>query len=110
VRQYEVWWARLPEPAGERPVLLLSRDDAYEYLNKFVAAEVTTNIRHVPAEVRLGATEGLPKPSVANCDNLRTVARSRLIKQLGALSKERHHEVKRAVGYAFNWEELMDIG
>jgi len=51
--------------------------------------------------------EGLPKRCVANCDNLRTVARSWLLKRLGALPPRRHSEVKRAVGYALAWEELI---
>lgn len=29
MRQFEVWWTNLPQPAGRRPVLLLSRNDAY---------------------------------------------------------------------------------
>jgi len=29
VRRGEIWWADLPPPAGRRPVLLLSRDEAY---------------------------------------------------------------------------------
>jgi mRNA interferase MazF len=109
LKQYEIWWARLPGVAGERPVLLLSRNDAYVYLNKFVVAEITTTIRDIPIEVRLGRAEGLSKACVANCDNLRTVARSWLVKRLGALSKQRQPEVKRAVGYAFHWEELIDV-
>ena len=31
MRQFEIWWANLPAPAGRRPVLLLSRNDAYRY-------------------------------------------------------------------------------
>lgn len=108
MKQYEIWLARLPGAAGERPVLLLSRDDAYVYLNKFVVAEITTAIRNIPIEVLLGRTEGVPKPCVANCDNLRTVARSWLVKRLGSLGKDRQPEVKRAVGYALAWEELID--
>jgi len=42
VRQFEIWWANLPAPAGRRPVLLLSRNDAYQYLGKFIVAEITT--------------------------------------------------------------------
>ena len=76
MRQFEIWWADLPKPAGRRPVLLLSRDDAYDYLNKFVVAEVTTKIRNIPVEVPLGRREGMAKPCVANCDNLRTVPRA----------------------------------
>src|ERR1017187_3092647 len=41
VRQFEIWWANLPAPAGRRPVLLLSRHDAYQYLSKFIVAEIT---------------------------------------------------------------------
>jgi len=32
-------------------VLLLSRDHAYSYLNKFVVAEVTTTIRNIAVQV-----------------------------------------------------------
>ena len=100
MKQYEIWWANLPAPAGRRPVLLLSRDSAYEYLNKFIVAEITTTIRGIAEEVRLGPKEGLQKPCAANFDNLRTVARSALVKKAGALAAARQIEIKRAVGYA----------
>jgi len=109
VKQYEIWWARLPKPAGERPVLLLSRNDAYAHLNKFVAAEVTTTIRGIPIEVPLGTREGLPKACAANCDNLRTISRSALMKRLGSLTAARRAEVKRAVGFALGWDDLIDL-
>ena len=108
MRQYEIWWANLSGPAGRRPVLLLSRNDAYQYLGKFIAAEVTTTIRSIPVEVRLGRREGLPTSCVANLDNLRTVSRSRLESRAGALQPLRHGEVKRALGYALACEELID--
>ena len=110
MRQFEIWWANLPKPAGRRPVLLLSRDDAYEYLNKVVVAEVTTTVRGIPVEVPLGRREGLPKPCAANCDNLRTVSRQALAGKISKLEPGRIPEVKRAVGYAFGWEELIDAG
>jgi mRNA interferase MazF len=110
VRQFEIWWANLPKPAGRRPVLLLSRNDAYQYLNKFVVAEITTTIRAIPVEVRLGVREGLSSPCVANLDNLRTVARQWLDSRAGALTPSRHSEVKRALGYATGWDELIDLG
>jgi len=100
MKQYEIWWASLPAPAGKRPVLLLSRDSAYHYLNKFVAIEITTTIRGIAEEVALGRADGLSKRCVANCDNVRTVSRSVLISKAGALAAGRHSEVKRALGYA----------
>ena len=75
LRQFEIWWADLPKPAGRRPVLLLTRDDGYSYLNKFIVAEITTTIRHIPVEVQLGKRDGLSAPCAVNCDNLRTVRR-----------------------------------
>jgi mRNA interferase MazF len=110
VKQYEIWWAALPKPAGRRRVLLLSRDDAYSVLNKFIAAEITATVRHIPIEVPLGSTEGMPKPCVVNCGNLRTISKVRLVKKISKLSAKRVHEVKRAVGYASAWEELIDAG
>lgn len=108
MRQFEIWLANLPAPAGRRPVLLLSRNDAYQYLNKFIVAEITTTIRAIPVEVKLGRREGLPSSCVANLDNIRTTARQWLDTKAGALSASRHREVKRALGYAFGLEELID--
>ena len=109
MKQYEIWWAHLPEPAGRRPVLLLSRDSAYPYLNKFVAVEITTTIRGIAEEVRLGRAEGLSRRCVANCDNIRTVARSGLVKKAGVLDASRQVEVKRALGHALAWSELVEL-
>ena len=106
--QYEIWWAELAAPAGKRPVLLLSRPDSYEYLNKFVAAEITTTVRNIRVEVPLGPAEGLSRKCVVNCDNIRTVSRAALVKRAGALAPGRAIEVKRAVGYSMGWDELID--
>ena len=97
VQQYDIWWASLLEPAGRRPVLLLSRNQAYSYLNKFIAVEVL-----------LGRAEGLSAKCVANCDNIRTIPRSALTKRIGQLSPRRHSELKRALGHALAWDELID--
>jgi len=104
--QYELWWAQMPEPVGRRPVLLLSLDSAYEYLNRFIVVEVTSTIRDIPVELSLGPAEGLPRRSVANFDNVHVVPRSRLVSRIGSLRPARIVEVKRAVGYALGWPEL----
>ena len=98
------------EASGQAPILLLSRSDSYQYLNKFLAAEITTTIRNIAIEVPLGSREGLSKRCVANLDNVRTVAREWLIERIGKLAPARHVEVKRALGYALAWDELIDLG
>lgn len=108
MKQYEIWWADLPQPAGRRPVLLLSRDSAYGVLTKYIVAEITTKIRNIPIEVPLGPGDGLPKACVANFDNLRTVARESLAEKISKLPARRTAEVKRAAGYALEWQELID--
>lgn len=109
MKQFEIWWADLREPAGRRPVLLLSRNDAYSYLSKFVAAEITSTIRQIASEVPLGKEEGLPRVCIADCDNLRVVPRVSLTRRAGQLAPERWVEVKRAVGAALGWRELTDL-
>jgi mRNA interferase MazF len=104
--QYEIWWIAMPEPVGRRPVLLLSRHSAYRVLTKFVVAEITTRVRGIPQEVRLGVREGLPTSCAANLDNIRTVHESSFIERAGRLSGRRVREVKRALGHALAWPEL----
>ena len=104
--QYEIWWADLPGAAGRRPVLLLSRPTAYRYLDRVCVCEVTTTVRGIPQEVRVGTREGLRRASVASLDNIQMVPRSRLSARIGALSPARVAEIKRAAGYAFDWVEL----
>jgi mRNA interferase MazF len=106
LRQYELWWAQLPDPIGRRPVLLLSRNPAYEYLTRVIVVEITSTIRNIPVEVSLGPAEGLRHRSVANFDNVHVVAKQRLVSRIGALKPGRAAEVKRALGFSLDWPEL----
>ena len=109
MKQYDVWWADLPEPVGRRPVLLLSRAGSYSYLRSVLAVEITTKIRAIPQEVVLGRREGLPRRCVANFDNLRAVPVASLSEQLGEISNARVIEIKRALGHAVGWIELTAV-
>lgn len=106
MKQYEIRWANMPAPIGRRPVLLLSRSNAANYLNKLIVAEVTSTIRDIPQEILIGENEGLPKPSVVNFDNVHVVAKKLIGERLGLLAPSRELEVKRALGYALDWAEL----
>jgi len=109
VKQYEIWWAQLPDPVGTRPVLLLSRDSAYEYLNRVLAVEVTSRVRGIPQELELRAREGLSQRCVANLDNLRAIPKSALRERAGRLAPRRIEELKRALGYTLGWTELTTL-
>ena len=109
MRQYELWWAQMPEPIGRRPVLLLSRNPAYEYLTRVIVVEITSTIRNIPVEVGLGSAEGLRHRSVANFDNIHVVAKERLLSRIGTLRPRRIDEVKRALGFSLDWPELKAV-
>ena len=90
-------------------MLLLSRGAAYRYLSRVVVAAVTSTVRNIPVEVPLGPSEGVKEHSVANLDNLHTVAKRHLRARAGALDPRRIPEVKLALGHVFDWPELKSV-
>jgi mRNA interferase MazF len=100
MRRGEVWWAELPEPVGRRPVVLLTRDGAYGYRTMAAVAPVTTTIRGIPAEVELGAVDGLPRRCVVNLDNLQTIDQRRLRGRITSLASERLQAIDDAIHFA----------
>jgi mRNA interferase MazF len=109
VKQFEIWWASLPEPVGRRPVLLLGRTSALKYLGRTLAAEVTTTVRAIPQEVALGRREGLQRRCVANLDAVRSLPIECLTERVGTLAGSRHVDVKRAIGHVLHWPELTSL-
>ena len=95
MRRGEVWWAVLPKPAGRRPVVLVSRDEAYQVRELVIVAPVTTRVRDLPTEVPLGRAEGLPRRCVANADILTTIPKRTLVTRAGALSAEQVAQLER---------------
>lgn len=105
MRRGEIWWADLPEPAGRRPVLLLSRDEAYEVRELVTVAPVTTRIRHLPVEVPVGPDEGLPRSCVINLDTITTIPKRVLSQRVGLLPPAKLEAVSEAVRFALGLED-----
>ena len=93
----DVWWADLPAPVGRRPVLLLSRNQAYSVRNAVTVAFLTTTIRSIPVEVRVTPADGVPKDSVVNLDLVNTIPKSALRTKICALSTVRMRQVETAI-------------
>ncbi|MDE2292963.1 MAG: type II toxin-antitoxin system PemK/MazF family toxin [Elusimicrobia bacterium] len=100
MRRGEVWWARLGGPAGERPVVIVTRGSAVPVRALVTVVQVTTRRRGLETEVSLGPADGLPKPCVANADVLLTVAKSCLVRRLAVLSDGKLRALSRAVRFA----------
>jgi mRNA interferase MazF len=104
VKRGEIWWAELGPPARTRPVLLLSRDEAYSVRDLVVVAPVTTRIRHIPSEVPMNLEDGLPKLCVINLDTTTTIAKASLRDRLTALSEEKLKAVEVALSFALGMD------
>ena len=104
MRRGEVWWAKLPLPAGRRPVLLLSRNEAYLVRDLVTVAPLTTRIRGIPTEVRLGAEDGLPRECVVNLDTITTIPKASLAERIAILSTEKLVTVEQALRFALGLE------
>ena len=102
MRRGEVWWADLPLPLGRRPVILLSRDEAYALRNAVTGAEVTSTIRCIPVEVNLGPENGLPKKCVVNLDTIVTIRKELLIERITILGNEKIEQINTALKFALS--------
>lgn len=72
-------------PDGRRPVVVVTRDTAIPLLGNVTVAMVTTTQRGLLTEVPLGEAQGLAWDCCANCDNLSTIPKTRLVRRLGSL-------------------------
>ena len=106
MRRGEVWWVELPSPAGRRPVLLLSRNEAYAVRGLVTVAPVTTRIRRIPSEVPLGPEDGLSQECVINLDTITTIAKASLRERLTTLSPAKLKEVEAALHFALGFREF----
>jgi mRNA interferase MazF len=104
MRRGEVWWADLPPPAGRRPVVLLSRDEAYAVRALVTVAPVTTRIRSIPVEVSLGPKDGLPRDCVANLDTIVTIAKDSLQTPIATLRPDKMRAIDAAIRFALGLE------
>src|SRR5574340_495126 len=100
MRRGEVRWYKFSPPDKRRPVLLLTRDAILEYLGEVTVAPITSTIRDIASEVRLGKEDGLPHECAVNCDHIQTVSKGRLGASVTTLSAAKMREVSRAVAFA----------
>lgn len=102
MRRGEVWWANLPQPSGRRPVLLLSRDAAYERRTSITIVPITRTARGIPVEISLDEGDGMPVPCVVNADDILTIPKTLLQERITILSREKMNQVNRAIRFALD--------
>ena len=97
MKRGEIWWAVVDK---RRPVVLISRDEAYEVRAMVITAPVSTTVRGYAVEVNIGRREGLPKAGVVNCDWLVTLPKRLLERRVGALSDKKLRRLEGALRFA----------
>jgi len=104
MRRGEIWWAEFEPPAGRRPVVLLSRDEAYSVRSLVIVAPVTTRVRNIAAEVPLSAENGMSQDCVVNLDVITTIPKDCLRSRIAILNPKKLREVEGAVRFAMALE------
>ena len=88
----------------KRPVLILTRDSALEFLGEVTVAPITTTIREIPTEVILTTADGMPRKCAINLDYLQTVSSARIGPVLTTLDAGRMAEVREALLFALGFD------
>jgi len=101
MRRGEVRWYTFDEPDRRRPVLILTRSSALNFLSGVTVAPITSTVRDIPTEAFLTPEDdGVLAPCAVNLDNLQTVPKAKLGALITKLSAERMAEVERALAFA----------
>ena len=102
IQRGDVRWYRFERPDKQRPVVVLTRSAALEFLAEVTVAPVTRTIRDIPTEVVLTPDDGMPETCAANLDHIQTVSRARVGSLITTLSRERMAQVAAALRFALD--------
>jgi mRNA interferase MazF len=98
----EIRWYKFVNPDKKRPVLILTRNSALEYLSEVTIAPITSTIRDIPSEVYLSKVDGMHRDCAINCDHLQTVSKPKIGPLIAFLPSEKMVDVGRAIRFALD--------
>lgn len=104
MRRGEIRWYRFRHADKKRPVVVLTRDTALEFLDEVTIAPITSRIRDIPTEVVLGVHDGMQRDCAVNLDHVQTVPRGKLGGLVATLPESRLEEVRRAQLFALGFD------
>ena len=88
------------KPDKKRPVVVLTRNTAIEYLSTVTVAPVTSTMRGVPSEVLLSEEDGMKSLCAVNLHNAVTISQGRLGRRVAQLSSRRMGEICAALKFS----------
>ena len=101
----DVCYFSYPEPDKRRPVVVLTRTDAIEFLHDVTVAPITTAIRDNETSVWLDEADGVREPSSINLDRLLTIPKHRLGRPIAQLSLEKMDEIREAIMFSLGYQD-----
>lgn len=116
IRKGSVYWvdfspAKGSEPMGKRPGLVLQNDLLNDSkLNTVIVAAITSTLKFgdLPGNVKLHKGEAnLPRPSVINMTQIKTVDKRSLREKIGTLSKDRMAQVHGGLNLIMDLSESL---
>jgi mRNA interferase MazF len=86
----------------ERPALIVTRTAKLHLLTWVSVAPITSTIRGLISEVRVGPRNGLDHDSVVSCDNITTVRQEAVGATIGLFFDDQEADLARAISDAFD--------
>jgi len=103
MKRGEVRWYKFIKPDKNRPVVILTRNSALEFLGEVTVAPITSTIRGIPTEVLLTKEDGMPKDCAVNLDHIQTISKGKIGPLITTLSSARMSELRSALLFALGF-------
>ena len=103
MKRGEIRWYLFSRPDKKRPVLILTRDSALEFLGEVTVAPITSTIREIPSEILLTAEDGMPRDCAVNFDHLQTVSKGKIGALITTLSAGKMQQMRPSVLFALGF-------
>ena len=102
MRRGEIRWYRFASPDKKRPILVLTRDTALEFLGEVTVAPITSTVRDIPTEVVIDESDGMERRCAVNLDHVQTVPKARVGRVITTLDASTMRDVARALVFALD--------
>ena len=103
MKRGEVRWYTFARPDKKRPVLILTRNSALEFLGEVTVAPITSTIRNIPSEVLLTTADGMSRDCAVNLDHLQTVSKGKIGAFITTLSFPKLQQVRSGLIFALDF-------
>jgi mRNA interferase MazF len=103
MKRGEVRWSVFSRPDKKRPVLILTRDSALDFLGEVTVAPITSTIRDIPSEVLLTNTDGMPTDCAVNLDHLQTVSKGKIGSLITTLNTSKMQQMRPSLLFALGF-------